>query len=564
LLSVKNKAAVLGFGYFAVLAVVFGLFGERTFKNVYALDGRTVEISGAVTEKSEYSGDFASYTVKTEINGVKVKVTLFTPDLGNSADYGDRVTFTARLSRLRDNQGFPERAYNYSKGILLKADAVTPLTVTERYSRKTPADLIRAYNRYIKAQIIAAFPNDIGGLLCAFFLGDKRELSDSLADNIKTAGASHFASVSGLHMTLIIHAVMAAIRLTPLKNRRIAKFILLLFVIIGFMIFLDLSKSVLRAGVMLIVYYGAELFYRRGSTVNSLGFAVAVILIMEPLACLDAGLILSVSGTFGAGIVSGAVYKGQNRTLSGLIASASATLCVLPAAAIIFKGISALSPITSLILTPLFAVAATALTLLLVFAPLGLGGLFLLTAGLSAKAMLAVINLLGAAKAAYIGLDYAFVPYWAAFAVIAVIIIRLCYKNADETVKAGVLTVCALGVMICSYNYFAARRNYIEVRSDGDAGALILRRGNCAVEIPIRGETTYNFGGYVIAVAQAKNGDPPPADLTVVYGWVKDKRETKSGYTVYISRRTEAVKDNNEINAYYDAAKFIIREGEQP
>jgi len=562
-LLIKNKAAILGFGYFAVLAAVFGLFGERTFKQVYAFDGQAAEISGVITEKSEYSGDYASYTVKTEIDGVKTKVTLFATDSGDTANRGDRVTFTARLSRLRDNQAFPERAYNYSKGILLKADAVTPIAVIGRNSRKSPADLIRSYNRYVKAQITAAFPNDVGGLLCAVFLGDKSMLSDKLADNIKTAGASHFASVSGLHMTLIIHMLMAVIGLTPLRNRRIAKFVLFLFVIIGFMIFFDLSKSVLRAGVMLIVYYGAGLFYRKGSTLNSLGVALIVILTVEPLACLDAGLILSVSGTFGVGVVSGAVYKGRSEILRSLIASASATLCVLPAAAVYFKGISALSPITSLALTPFFMVAAASLTVLLVFAPLGFGGPFLFAAGLAAKAMLMIINLLGSAKAAYINLDYAFVPYWVGFAAIAVIVIRLCYKNAAETVKAGVLTVCALGVMICSYNYFAARRNYIEVRSDGEFGVIVLRRGGNSVSIPITGETSYRFGGYTIAVAQAKNEDPPPADLTVVFGRVKNKRETKSAYTVYISRRTEA-DGNNEINAYYDAAKFIIREGEQP
>jgi len=552
-LLIKNKAAFLSFFYFAVLAVIFGLFGERVFAEVYAFAGQTVGITGIITEKSEYSGDYAAYTVKTDLGGLKTKITFFDRDI--PSDIGDEIAFTAKLSRLRDNQVFPERAYNYSKGILLKADLDSPVTVVNR-GRGGITRYIKNYREYIKSEILTAFPNETGGLLCAFFLGDKSRLPDGLADNIKIAGANHFAAVSGLHLTLIVHAVMLFVGVTPIRAKRPLKFLLLFLIIVGFMIFFDLSKSVLRAGIMLIAYYGGELFYRKGSVINSLGFALVIILIVEPLACLDTGLILSVSGTIG---VSLNIYRGKSKFLGVFLPAVSAAVCVLPASAVYFKGVSLLSPVASVALTPFFTVAAGALVLLLILAPIGAGGFALLNAGGTAKIMLGIINFLGRFKAAYVNLDYAFVAYWAVFAVIAVVLTRLYYKNAEKPVKIGVLSICSLVVMICSYNYFAAKKNYIEVVSDGVRGTLILRRGNSAAEIPADelNEGVYCFGGLKIAVIRANNDDAPAADLTVVYGWVRNKRVINSPRTVYVSKRMNA-DGAGEVNAYYDAAVFIV------
>jgi predicted membrane metal-binding protein len=197
-MRIKNKAAVIGFFCYAALFVLFSLFGEAGFKKVYALAGQTFTVTGVIVEKTEYSGDTAQYVVKADINGVKTKIRFFAEDI--LAEYGDTVTFEAKLRRLSDNTVFPERSYNFSKGIFLGAEAVSfSETETFETSEKTPIYYIREYNRYIKSKIMTAFPNDTGGLLCAVFLGDKSRLSDGLAENIKIAGVSHFAAVSGLH-----------------------------------------------------------------------------------------------------------------------------------------------------------------------------------------------------------------------------------------------------------------------------------------------------------------------------------------------------------------------------
>ncbi|MDR0197742.1 MAG: competence protein ComEC family protein [Oscillospiraceae bacterium] len=657
LLKVRNKAAVAGFSYFAGLlvsecvgvvgaafmcavlvpfalaaarglpavsaallfsgagALVSAVYGVNTVMPALSSDGRSVALTGVITDKKEYPGDLAAYTVKTEIDGVFVKVQTLTQDV--AAKYGDTVAFEAKLYVLRDNGLFPERSYNYSRGILLGAQARSAVEI-KKTAAETPVGSIRKYSGYIRGKIMAAFPGDTGGLLCAVFLGDTSLMSPELDSAIRISGTSHYTAVSGLHLTLISHFVLLGTGLTPLRNKRTAKFLLLLGIIVVFTVFFDMSKSVVRAALMLVVCYGGELFMRRGCVFNSLGFALGLILLFEPYACLDAGLILSVAGTFGVGVVAPALTRRRVSRLSEtLVAACCASLCVLPAAAIYFKGMSALSPVTSVVLAPFFSVAAVALILFAAFG--GHGGIFLFAAGVMSQAMTRIIEFFGGFKPAWVNLDYAFVPFWVIFAALAVGAVRLVYKDAAKTAKSAVLSVCALAVMICSYNAFAAGRTYVEVRSDGTAGWLVARRGNtlavvatadspkayaeinalggditllcllgsannaatlyeglpCVKYVPPgspgalydisgdftletrEGEATLTVGDYTVALSPAKNPRAARADLVVAYGRVKNRREMNSETTVYVNRGMDAL-DAGEINAYYGNAKFIV------
>lgn len=59
----------------------------------------------------------------------------------------------------------------------------------------------------------------------------------------------------------------------------------------------------LRSGIMIITANTGALFYRRSDCLNSVGLAVLLITLFDPLSCLDAGLILSAVTTVGAGVV---------------------------------------------------------------------------------------------------------------------------------------------------------------------------------------------------------------------------------------------------------------------
>jgi ComEC/Rec2-related protein len=265
--------------------------------------------------------------------------------------------------------------------------------------------------------------------------------------------------------------------LTLFRKNRKAKFTFLIITTAALAVFFGMKVSVIRAAVMLIICYGGELFMRKGTTLNSLGFALLIILLFQPHAVFDAGLIMSVSGTIGVGVLAPMLIVKSNRFFSPLIASICASICVLPAAALYFGGISVSAPITSVLILPFFTVAVTALMLFTLFG--GLGQIFLLTAGIMSKIMNAIIEFFGDFTWAFIKLDYWFVPFWVAFATVAIFVVQCIYKNKSKTIKSAVITVATLVLMLCVYNANAVMsgRTYITIYSDSVAAWVTVRQG---------------------------------------------------------------------------------------
>jgi len=485
LILLRFKAPNIGV-FTLVFGIAFGVYAAYKYTALaptFALNGETREITGTVLEKTSPSHDMAGYTIETVIDGVKTRFSLYGPDVG--AESGDYVTFEAKFSLLQDNTAFAEASYYMSRGVFLKATAITTPVAVKNKSF-SPADLIIGFSEQLKSSIMTAFPNDTGALICAVFLGDKSALSDSLSRNLTRAGIAHYAAVSGLHLTLIIHLFMSVIGITRLRTMRKVRFTLLTLLTLLFMVFFNLSPSVTRAGIMLIVFYGGELFMRRGSTLNSIGFAALIILLFSPYACLDAGLLLSIAGTVGIGVIAPTVnshftsarFKPVREVF---IANVCANYATLPLVAVFFGGASLVSVVTSIILLPFFTVM---LTVMVIFAlTAGFDGLSLLIAGIMSRTMEAIINFFGGLKFSFIPLDYSFIIPWVIASAVFIVLICLCYRKAIAGVKAAAVSLLTLAMMVISTEYLNLNSTRLEVYTDGVSACVFLRNKNSSVAI---------------------------------------------------------------------------------
>ena len=508
--SRKTRVAALILLSFAVGAIQFTVYDVNVRQPVFAQasvkTGETFDIQGVVVEKTELAFYQANYLIKTRsfANSTgSTQVLITAPDV-HSVGAGDVVFAQATLCEFRNTGFFPERNYNLSRGVLLKGDA--DFIELIEHGGKSPVNHIADYNEFIKSKIGAAFPNDYGALLQAVFLGDKSRLSTELSQNVKVAGVAHYTAVSGLHLTMITHMFMLAFALTPYRNNRRVKFAALVLIVVTLAIFFNLTVSVTRAAIMLIICYGGELFMRKGNTLNSLGFALLIILAFEPYAVFDAGLIMSFSGTFGVGVLAPMLTPPQIATRAGekgrrgrlvyaslnaLIVSACASVCVLPASALYFGGISVWSPLTSVIVVPIFTVAAGAMVLYSLLAAftatpiVALGQVCLLVAGVMSRIMCEIIELFARFSAAWVSLDYWFVPIWIILAIIAVAAVRLIYKSDIKAVKAACITVATLALMICAYNLNSVNsgKTYIKIYSDGVSALTIAEQSGTKIAV---------------------------------------------------------------------------------
>jgi ComEC/Rec2-related protein len=402
-------------------------------------------------------------------------------------------------------------------------------------------------------------------------------------------------------MTMIVHMFMMMFSLLPLSKNRAVKFTVLVVLAAILTVFFNMSVSVIRAAIMLIIFYGGEAVMRKNAVLNSMGLALLLILLFEPYAVTDAGLLMSFSGTFGVGVLAPIVNnRVKYRLIHPIIVTVCASVSILPISAIFFGGVGVFSPIMTVLILPFFTIAAMAMVMFSVVAAFAIiapiGQACLLIAGAAVRIMGGIISFFGQFDLLWIALDYWFVPIWAGLAIVAVAVIRGVCKCSVKAVKAGCISIAALALMICVYNAAAVKsgRVYIEIYSDTVAAFVNVRYSGSDVTIAtqdrrivninndivlsdsdygiydISGKFTLNVGedevmleigdyNFTILFTRASDDNATPANITVASGAVGNKREFKSDYTVYVSRSVHT-SEEHEHNAYYEPFYLILTE----
>ena len=334
------------------------------------LDG-IYDITATVAQKQVIGKDSAVFSLYTYTSDGKVGVIMYTDDI--DAKKGDMLHFKARFEKLTNTAYYGTADRYRSDGITLSAVPYGDISVTKG---DYPLSFIDDYREYLIGRIDDSFPDDSGALMKGIFFGDKRSFSDDLYSDIKLSGVSHLTAVSGMHLTLIMTVLSALLTATRLGYSYRVRFVITAVLTVGFMAFFGFTASVLRSGIMIITANTGALFYRRSDCLNSVGLAVLLITLFDPLSCLDAGLILSAVTTVGAGAVgvsASAWLKDKLPFLNGklcdtLCVSLCAALAGIPLSAIYFGTFSLAGIIVSVITVPLFTLC---LSSMLIFALTG-------------------------------------------------------------------------------------------------------------------------------------------------------------------------------------------------
>ncbi len=137
---------------------------------------------------------------------------------------------------------------------------------------------------------------DAFSLCSALLLGDKHALSDELRQAFTNAGVSHLIVVSGMHFS-----VLASVFFFFTRKFYGLRFVFIPFAIVFILFYMAITgytPSVMRSGVMLLIYAFGMLISRESYSPNSLGVAALVVSIFNPYVVGDVGLILSFASTF--------------------------------------------------------------------------------------------------------------------------------------------------------------------------------------------------------------------------------------------------------------------------
>ena len=208
---------------------------------------------------------------------------------------GNKVSFKGKVYIPGEAEKSISR-YFTSENILLGAYGVTDFTSTAPDIRGVTYyfNLIRSF---VAERLRYGFGDRIAGVLVGLLTGDKSVLDGELYNTFRETGIAHLMAVSGLHLSVWVYALGSFI---PERGKGAKlKYILLLFAVLFVMLLAGMSESVKRAGFMSLVFLFGKLSKRRSDSINSLGFALFVMILFNPACVLSISLQLSFLSTLG-------------------------------------------------------------------------------------------------------------------------------------------------------------------------------------------------------------------------------------------------------------------------
>ena len=126
-------------------------------------------------------------------------------------------------------------------------------------------------------------------------LGDVSRMDSTLTDDFRTAGLTHLVAVSGANVAILFAVVLALTRLVRIPPR--AAMVGSAVVLVGFVVLVRPTPSVLRAAVMAGLLVAAALTGRLRQPMSALLGAVLVLVLVDPELSRSAGFALSTVAT---------------------------------------------------------------------------------------------------------------------------------------------------------------------------------------------------------------------------------------------------------------------------
>ena len=216
---------------------------------------------------------------------------------------------------------------------------------------------------------------DAGGLSYAMLLGQTGKLTDDVVTGYRSAGIAHLLAVSGLHVGLLVGAVLLLLRLCRCPARW--RWLPTLVVWLPYAWLCGWSPSVLRAGTMALTLLVAKSLGRRYDPPSAWAGAALLLLLIKPLWLFDVSFLLSFAAYFGIIVLLPYFRRGFDR-LAGLpklsfldkvpsflrealVINLAVTLSVTPLSVYFFGGISWLTIPFNLVFVPLMSLVYTVL-----------------------------------------------------------------------------------------------------------------------------------------------------------------------------------------------------------
>lgn len=362
----KDGVLPVAFITLTLSVLLFVGFTEFRVKPVLEnYDGKECRVVGVQTKEVYKQNRFYCYELKVkEIDGNKVKSNMRVYVKEHIfSDVYDEITFTSTLVA-------DEYSSDMAKGFYLKAYCDEEDEAVQVYSPVNKPFMyhIVKLRENLKTTLYMELPYETGNFSSAVLFGDKHSLGEETTRILRLCGLSHISVVSGLHLSII--AFLSRKLFSFIPNRYVSS-LLSIIVIIFFMLICGCTVSVVRSGVMMIIYTIGTMISRQSDSLNSIGIAALLIILINPYSVGDVGMSLSFFSTIGIVVWYNKLYsfimKPVCKTslleikpvgfiirtvIAAAVCSVCATIWTLPVTILAFDGFSSVGIIANMLVVP--------------------------------------------------------------------------------------------------------------------------------------------------------------------------------------------------------------------
>lgn len=488
--------------FLALGFIIINFSNSVSLQKAKPFDGTETRVYGKVfkTEKTDYGTKFyVKHRYKDGEKSKSIKICAYLNDENYIIRYGDIISFSARL-KISDsgsgNGGYNKRMSLRSDGILLETSGkIKNVCVTETDIKfYNIFDLSYLAGEAVCNRVDSLFKGDSAGVIKGIIAGNGEEISAETEEYFRKSGISHILVVSGMHINIIV--IISMYILLALKVGKGKTGMIIQLVLVWFFVFMTgFGLSGIRAAIVITLLYLSHFLSRDADSLNSLGFAALIILVLNPAAYFSAGFRLSFLST-GAILIFAKDIRRNISVLPGAIGESvavtlSAQIGTLPVISQSFGTVGVFTVLANVIICPVLIILMAIIIIALI-----IGSVPFIGAGAVWVADIAVLGIIKTAeiiaKLPFSTIDVFSISGSAALVyVIFGASLKMFLIKSRETAKRLCMLALVMLCILCGYNAFEndAHITFLDI---GSSDCTILKSGKMTIMFDGGGSDNYS------------------------------------------------------------------------